>query len=504
MNKPNNIRKKALDYAKKRQWDKALAEFSRLVEVEQHNPNLFNEIGDIQLKLGNKREAFKRYHEAIDAYAKVGLHNNAVAVCKKILRLNPSDVVVYGNMATLRKRQGFEREAVEFSLTFFDRVLADPNPPGEGMRCLVIEMVQTFEATPEVLERAADYLQKDGPNAEAADVLQKLSDIYRARGMAGERERTRQKMEAMGFAPAAPAEPPAAPDKLETVESHRAGRRADDVIAFNGSVPPHIRRGGDGDTVTDFGVIDVGAPKVPEPIGAAADAKRSEGRPAPTPYPERRAREFDPDPSALDKDHPWSRVGAAEAPAGPVPAPEEAARAPSGEYVIPEAAAEADSDSAANVKDLFAGRGGGEGASNAAAEDLASSMASEVTADVAEGDHRSRYDLGMAYLEMGLFADAIREFQFAAESPAYQARSLEMIGSCLISQRQPKLAVKQLSKGLALVEGDDRAALGIKYNLAVAYEMIGEDEKAKALFEDVYVVDITFRDVQEKVKKYSS
>ena len=63
MSKPNNFRKKALDYVKKRQWDKALEEFTRLVEIEQHNPNLFNEIGDIHLKLGDKREAFRRYHE---------------------------------------------------------------------------------------------------------------------------------------------------------------------------------------------------------------------------------------------------------------------------------------------------------------------------------------------------------------------------------------------------------------------------------------------------------
>ena len=132
MSKPNNFRKKALDYVKKRQWDKALEEFTRLVEIEQHNPNLFNEIGDIHLKLGDKREAFRRYHEAIDAYAKVGLNNNAVAVCKKILRLNPNDAVVYGKMATLRHRQGSGREAAVYSVTFLDRVLETAEQPTPG------------------------------------------------------------------------------------------------------------------------------------------------------------------------------------------------------------------------------------------------------------------------------------------------------------------------------------------------------------------------------------
>jgi Tfp pilus assembly protein PilF len=98
----------------------------------------------------------------------------------------------------------------------------------------------------------------------------------------------------------------------------------------------------------------------------------------------------------------------------------------------------------------------------------------------------------------------VREFQVAANSPTYRIRSLEMIGCCFISQNQPKLAIKQLEKGLALVDNDDYLALGIKYSLALAYEMSGEVGKAKAMFEDVYVVDVTFKDVQEKVRKYAS
>ena len=104
LGKPNSIRKRALDFARKRQWDKALVEFEKLVEIESHNPNLFNELGDLHIKLDNKREAFKSFHKAVDAYTKVGLHNNAVAVCKKIIRLNPGDHVVYGKLARLRHR----------------------------------------------------------------------------------------------------------------------------------------------------------------------------------------------------------------------------------------------------------------------------------------------------------------------------------------------------------------------------------------------------------------
>jgi hypothetical protein len=34
--------------------------------------------------------------------------------------------------------------------------------------------------------------------------------------------------------------------------------------------------------------------------------------------------------------------------------------------------------------------------------------------------------------------------------------------------------------------------------------MIGDGDNAQAFFEDVYVVDVTFRDIEEKVKKYAT
>jgi len=128
----------------------------------------------------------------------------------------------------------------------------------------------------------------------------------------------------------------------------------------------------------------------------------------------------------------------------------------------------------------------------------------EVTATIDDEDFRSHYDLGMAYLEMDLLPEAIREFQLASKSSTYKVRCLEMIGLCFLKQNQPHLAIKQLEKGLALVGRDERETLGLRYNLGLAYEMMGESEKAKACFEEVYMVDVSFRDVAEKMKKYAS
>ena len=110
----------------------------------------------------------------------------------------------------------------------------------------------------------------------------------------------------------------------------------------------------------------------------------------------------------------------------------------------------------------------------------------------------------MAYIEMDLHSEAIREYQLAARSPQFQVKCLEMIGQCFIKQNQPQLAIRQLSKGLSLIGGDTEDSLGIKYNLGLAHEMIGDLANARTFFEDVYVVDVTFRDVAEKVRKLAA
>jgi tetratricopeptide (TPR) repeat protein len=110
----------------------------------------------------------------------------------------------------------------------------------------------------------------------------------------------------------------------------------------------------------------------------------------------------------------------------------------------------------------------------------------------------------MAYIEMALYNEAIKELQVSARSDGYKLRSLEMIGHCFLELSNPRLAVKQLSRGLDIagVTGGDN--LGIHYNLGLAFEMLGDAEKAREHFEEVYIVDVTFRDISEKMKKFST
>ena len=110
----------------------------------------------------------------------------------------------------------------------------------------------------------------------------------------------------------------------------------------------------------------------------------------------------------------------------------------------------------------------------------------------------------MAYLEMGLYTEAIRDFQIASRAPELQLSSMEMIGHCFLKHGQPRLAVKQLTHALEISKAAGAESLGIHYNLGLAYEMLDELEAAREHFEEVYILDMSFRDVDDKIKKLTT
>src|SRR5437773_778262 len=65
------------------------------------NPDLaiFNRIGDLYLKVREPAQAADYYDQAVDKYAELGFHNNAIAMCNKVLRNAPGRQTTYAKPA---------------------------------------------------------------------------------------------------------------------------------------------------------------------------------------------------------------------------------------------------------------------------------------------------------------------------------------------------------------------------------------------------------------------
>ena len=116
-------------------------------------------------------------------------------------------------------------------------------------------------------------------------------------------------------------------------------------------------------------------------------------------------------------------------------------------------------------------------------------------------DYDTRYNLGIAYKEMGLVDEAIAEFQLAAKDVNRLLECSSMLGICFLEKGMPKLAVKWFEKGLAAPDRSEEEYQGLRYDLATAYEAGGEVDRALQIFTDLYGQDSTFRDVATRVRE---
>ena len=81
-----------------------------------------------------------------------------------------------------------------------------------------------------------------------------------------------------------------------------------------------------------------------------------------------------------------------------------------------------------------------------------------VDKQLGQEDYDTRYNLGIAYKEMGLIDEAIAEFQLAAKDANRLLECSSMLGICFLEKGMPKLAIKWFEKGLK-APGRPRLAL---------------------------------------------
>jgi tetratricopeptide (TPR) repeat protein len=88
------------------------------------NPDLgiYNRIGDLYLKLKNPAQAADYYDKAVDRYAELGFHNNAIAMCNKVLRNAPARQTAYLKLAKLYAAKGFLSEAKQNFVEYAERM----------------------------------------------------------------------------------------------------------------------------------------------------------------------------------------------------------------------------------------------------------------------------------------------------------------------------------------------------------------------------------------------
>jgi tetratricopeptide (TPR) repeat protein len=122
-------------------------------------------------------------------------------------------------------------------------------------------------------------------------------------------------------------------------------------------------------------------------------------------------------------------------------------------------------------------------------------------------DFETHYNMGTAYKEMDLMDQAIQEFQTSAslvkagDGTSRFLQCCNMLGHCFIQKGMPEAAVLWFKKGLSAQGHSEDEYQALRYELASAYEQLGDLKHAREFYTEVYGVDVSYREVAEKLSQ---
>ena len=215
------LKKKAIEFEQKKQFDKALALYVQILDESNDKDDadvaLFNRVGDLMLRHGKVAEALNYYERAVDLYAEGGFFNNAIALCNKILRNSPGRNSIYYKLGKISAKKGFASDAKQNFLEYADR-MQKAGQMDEAFRALK-EFADLCPDQDDVRLMLAEQLTKRERKGEAMEQLQTLYDRFQAEGRDLEAKATADRMRAIdpSAEPKAPAQSERAPKAGELV-----------------------------------------------------------------------------------------------------------------------------------------------------------------------------------------------------------------------------------------------------------------------------------------------
>lgn len=162
------LKEKARGHEQNEEWLKALELYREALRKQRDDPDitLFNRVGDIQTRLGQVDAAVESYEKAIDLYLESELPNNAIAICKKVLRNLPDRRVFFLRMGQIRGAQGFLTDARQNFLTFAEMATSDGDM--DGALDALVELVELAPDDLELRMGLASQLENHDREEEAA------------------------------------------------------------------------------------------------------------------------------------------------------------------------------------------------------------------------------------------------------------------------------------------------------------------------------------------------
>ncbi|MBU8870071.1 MAG: tetratricopeptide repeat protein [Gemmatimonadales bacterium] len=532
MSKLSQLKQEAYQAGKKREWDRAVSIYDQILEIDKNNPMVINEMGDLCLKAGDTPRSLRYFLSAASRYRTTGLFNNAVAIYKKVLRYDPDNQTAHWYLAETRAAQGLLVEGEDHAIRFLEN---SERVSGDLKEIFLKRCGQLFDLY-----------------SESKPILDKLLLIFRMWEMSLESARTSCLLACFSWEAGEEDEAreaikdilAKAPQVQNYPEFQRLSGLIDPSLTAGGLESADVNSISLGEDESSFSglasesteiIEETADPEEPEVQENPEVLDSSETLPA-SEAPEGAEVQETPIIPENDDIEDLTQVSEEESSELSVELDEEGCfdlgmdqesgsfedlmvRAVSDldsvndsaeEVSSPDDSVPADSDVTKEPK-LEAGRvdllaqilaeddGDLSGNVDSQLETIAQDIGTQVGGEEGDQDPASLYEMGMVYLEMGLFDQAVDSFRKAAADLEFAARSYEMWGITLLKAQRSHEAIEALELGLETMDKGGKSTLGLMYYLAQAYESSDQNDRAVAQYQEIQRIDPGFLDVHDRL-----
>ncbi len=162
----------------------AIREYERLLEDNPNDVNTLNRIGDLWVRINRNDEAVKVFGKIAEHYSRDGFFLKAIAIFKKINKLDPSKLEVYAKLADLYAKQGLAMEAKSQYQVLADYYLKHSDP---GNALATYRKISELDPNSiNVHVKLADLYSQNNQTAEALKEYDRVGRLLLKRGMLDE------------------------------------------------------------------------------------------------------------------------------------------------------------------------------------------------------------------------------------------------------------------------------------------------------------------------------
>lgn len=431
---------------------RALALYLKVLKPNPDDTRVLNRAGDLCARLSRNTEAVSFYKRAALLFSQQGFYDKAIALCKMIIRLDPTLIEVMGTLAKLQASQGLVHEAVSQyeAVAEYYRQSHQPGRAIEAQQAIVelqpndpsrrLELANLYQQNGRPREALAQYrgisavLISHGRAEEARQVCVKALEIdatdldFVAEALV-DLSASGYPEEAGRLLEAATARNPEARHLKDRLRSGSvvSVEEPEESVAFE--APPLEMSGGESAAEPELAAtvaeseIEIELPEVVEEVlKEEAVADRGDG--------------FIDIAAELQAELELEEEWQAAEPASPL-----------------------------DTQSLV---------------DIVEGLSVEATASAADEDCDTHFSLGIAYQDMELIDEAVGEFQKAAKDSRFLVECASRLARCFVEKGYPKLAIKWLEKGLTSPGLVEEAADGLRAQLAKIRRSGGEGNPGRA------------------------